>query len=670
VRRKALRDSLPASGLAGIRFVGLALIWLIAGLPLLRGQSFDAANNQKPSYIDSSWRVRAGDDPAWSFPDYDDSAWMLVDPYRNLLEYFPNDQPSILWYRIRVKVAPYQVPLAMSLEEDHLSHAFEIFINGERLMVNGRVSPYKPYTYFADKVALIPVKQVESGSLVIALRVHLSKGEWSAAVPGLNYNNVLIGRRAGLRDTLWLRWITTYAGSFLAVLLGLVVGVMALALYSAQRERTEYLWICFVALGYIATFAWEVLLRTRNVPLNWATCCDGILLLWTVLGPVFMYLAFLKVKIGRWQGLAIGFASALALIEVVGGDYDWMSPSVRLALSIPLLLIAYLAIPILLIVHWRRGNREAGILLIPALLQSLVADFTIFMGALAWIPRLSTWAYDAGRAMTNYHAGPFDIRLTDVGNWLFWIALGTILVLRTIRISREQARMEGDLEAARQVQHVILPEESTPVPGYSVESVYRPAQQVGGDFYQVWPTPDDGLLLVLGDVSGKGLPAAMQVAVLIGSIRTLAQITSDPSEILKEMNSRLMGRTGGGFSTCLAVNLSPDGSGILASAGHPPPFLDGREIEVPGALPLGIAPFQCYESCKLRLEPGGRLTFYSDGVLEAQSPRGELLGFDRVRELSVLSAKEIADAASAFGQEDDITVVVIERGAAPASQPH
>jgi phosphoserine phosphatase RsbU/P len=156
----------------------------------------------------------------------------------------------------------------------------------------------------------------------------------------------------------------------------------------------------------------------------------------------------------------------------------------------------------------------------------------------------------------------------------------------------------------------------------------------------------------------------MQVAVLIGSIRTLAQITSDPSEILKEMNSRLMGRTGGGFSTCLAVNLSPDGSGILASAGHPPPFLDGREIEVPGALPLGIAPFQCYESCKLLLEPGSRLTFYSDGVLEAQSPRGELLGFDRVRELSVLSAKEIADAASAFGQEDDITVVVIERGTA------
>jgi serine phosphatase RsbU (regulator of sigma subunit) len=222
--------------------------------------------------------------------------------------------------------------------------------------------------------------------------------------------------------------------------------------------------------------------------------------------------------------------------------------------------------------------------------------------------------------------------------------------------------LEGELEAARQVQQVILPGEMDVVPGYSVETVYRPAQQVGGDFFQVWPTADGGLLLVLGDVSGKGLSAAMQVAVLVGSLRTLAQITSDPSAILAEMNTRLLGRTGGGFSTCLAVHLSSDGAGMLASAGHPAPYLNGRELELPGALPLGIAPFQSYESCRLILEPGSHITFYSDGVLEAQNARGELLGFERVRELSRLGAKEIADAASAFGQEDDITVVVIERG--------
>jgi serine phosphatase RsbU (regulator of sigma subunit) len=159
----------------------------------------------------------------------------------------------------------------------------------------------------------------------------------------------------------------------------------------------------------------------------------------------------------------------------------------------------------------------------------------------------------------------------------------------------------------------------------------------------------------------------MLVAVLVGSIRTLAQITSDPAVILGEMNARLMGRTSGGFSTCLALHLNADGGGILASAGHPSPYLDGRELVVPGALPLGIAPRQQYESCTLQLEHGSHITFYSDGVIEAQNARGELLGFERARELSMLSAKEIADAATAFGQEDDITVVVIERGAAAAT---
>ncbi len=281
---------------------------------------------------------------------------------------------------------------------------------------------------------------------------------------------------------------------------------MALALLSVQRERVEYKWILITALGYVFAFAWRVLLTVRNLPLNWAACVDGLVMLWVLLGPIFMYLAFLRFRFHRWVGLVLGAASALALMEAIGGDFDWMLPSARLALSMPLLLIAHLAIPIVLIVHRLRGNREAGILLIPALLQAIVADFHVVMGALAWIPKFSTGAYLFDQWMTNYRLGPFDIQLSDFTNWLFWISLGLILVLRTIRISREQARLESELEAARQVQSVIVPEEPVMFPGYSVEAVYRPAREVGGDFYQVWPTPEGGLLLVVGDVAGKGLP--------------------------------------------------------------------------------------------------------------------------------------------------------------------
>jgi phosphoserine phosphatase RsbU/P len=643
--------------------VTLVLSWAVTAP--VRAQTFDARGLQRPSNIDAKWRVKAGDNPAWSRPDLDDSDWMLVDPKRNLLEYFPQERPEVLWYRIRVQVSPTQVRLF--LEADRVSHAFELFVNGERLLWDGTVSPYRPYSYFAYKVAPIPQRDLESGSLLIAVRVHLSKGEWSAAFPGLNYNNLLIGRGEALHDSVWLRTITTYAGSALTVMLALVVGVLALTLFSVQRERIEYVWILITALGYVLAFAWRALLTVRNLPLNWSASVDGVLMLWVLLGPIFMYLAFLRVRTRRWLAVGLGIASALALLEVIGGDFEWMHPSARLALSMPLLLIAHLAIPIMLVIHNRRGNREAGILLIPALLQAVVADFHVAMGALAWIPSLSTRAYWFDQRMTNYRLGPFNIQLSDFTNWLFWISLGLILVLRTIRISREQARLESELEAARQVQNVILPEEQVMFPGYSVETVYRPAKQVGGDFYQVWPTPDGGLLLVVGDVAGKGLPAAMLVAVLVGSIRTLAQMTSDPAAILAEMNARLLGRTNGGFSTCLAFHLHADGAGILASAGHPAPYLDGREVELPGGLPLGVAPCQQYESCELQMEHGGHIAFYSDGVIEAQNGRGELLGFERARELSRLSAKEIADAASAFGQEDDITVVVIERGAALAS---
>lgn len=651
--------------LAAFSPVFLILLCAALGSISSRAQTFDARQLQKPSNIDTEWRVKAGDDPAWSRPDFDDSGWMLVDPNRNLLEYFPIERPEVLWYRIRVQVASYQP--ALTLEEDHLSHAFEIFLNGNPLITNGDISPYRPYTYFAYLTAPIPQRDVESGSLVIALRVHLSRGEWSAAVPGLNHNNLLIGRRAAVHDILWLRAITTYAGSALTMLLALFVGVLALALFSVQRERIEYLWILFTALGYVIAFCWRVLLTVRNLPLNWAACVDGALLLWVLLSPIFMYFAFLRLKIHRRVGAALGIASVLALVEVIGGDYEWMLPSARLALSMPLLLIAYLAVPIVLVVHNRRGNHEAGILLIPALLQAIVADFHVVMGALAWSPKLSTGAHRFDQRMTSYQLGPFSIQLSDITNWLFWTSLGLILVLRTIRISREQARLESELEAARQVQNVILPDDMEAFPGYALETVYRPAKEVGGDFYQVWPTQEGGLLLVVGDVAGKGLPAAMLVAVLVGSIRTLAQMTSDPGAILGEMNARLLGRTNGGFSTCLALHLHADGSGTLASAGHPSPYLNGRELEVPGALPLGIAPHQHYESCTLQLEQGSHIAFYSDGVIEAQNARGELLGFERARELSTLSAKEIADAACAFGQEDDITVVVIERGAAVAT---
>jgi len=231
---------------------------------------------------------------------------------------------------------------------------------------------------------------------------------------------------------------------------------------------------------------------------------------------------------------------------------------------------------------------------------------------------------------------------------------------RHIRAQAEKAQLEAEMAAAREVQQLMLPDEAESYPGYSVDSAYRPALQIGGDFFQILPAADDGFLLVLGDVAGKGLAAAMHVSMLVGVIRTLAPETSDPAIILRKLHDRLNGRTSG-VSTALAAHVSANGLVTIANAGHLSPYLDGGEIELPGALPLGIPEAGNYTAVHFELPPGSRLTFYSDGVVEAQTKSGELFGFDRARAISNESADAIVEKAVQFGQADDITVVTIQR---------
>jgi serine phosphatase RsbU (regulator of sigma subunit) len=138
--------------------------------------------------------------------------------------------------------------------------------------------------------------------------------------------------------------------------------------------------------------------------------------------------------------------------------------------------------------------------------------------------------------------------------------------------------------------------------------------------------------------------------------------------MLRSLNDRLMGRAHGGFTTCLAAHITAGGLLTLANAGHLPPYLNGAEVGLPGALPLGLLPDANYECATVELLPGDRLTFVSDGVVEAQSrsssrassKAADLFGFERTRALSLQPASEIAEAARLFGQTDDITVVTVE----------
>jgi serine phosphatase RsbU (regulator of sigma subunit) len=234
---------------------------------------------------------------------------------------------------------------------------------------------------------------------------------------------------------------------------------------------------------------------------------------------------------------------------------------------------------------------------------------------------------------------------------------------------RRQSQIELEVKSAREVQHVLMPEETPAIPGFSIASIYKPAAEVGGDFFQVMPQAEGGALIVVGDVSGKGLKAAMTVSLIVGTLRTLADYTRRPAEILQGLNRRLIGRIENGFVTCLVLHIAANGETTVANAGHLPPFRDGRELPVSGSLPLGISSGVVYDELSFRLQETETLTLYTDGIIEARNSKGELFGFDRLSTMlaSRPEVGKIVDAAEVFGQQDDITALSITRHS--ASEP-
>ncbi len=254
-------------------------------------------------------------------------------------------------------------------------------------------------------------------------------------------------------------------------------------------------------------------------------------------------------------------------------------------------------------------------------------------------------------------AGPIPIHLASFADFVGVLVIVIIIFDRFQRIHQEQQHASSELAAARSVQELMIPQEKVATPGFEVISVYDPADEVGGDFFHVQTVGDSGVLIVIGDVAGKGLKAAMNVSMIMGALRRTAE--QSPARVLEALNRVLVGTES--FTTCQAAWFAANGELVLANAGHLPPYLNSQEIATPGNLPLGVVPDVRYEEIRLYVHPGDRILFLSDGVVEARRPSGEIFGFDRMHSLATQSAGYIADAAKIFGQVDDITVLTVRR---------
>ncbi len=273
--------------------------------------------------------------------------------------------------------------------------------------------------------------------------------------------------------------------------------------------------------------------------------------------------------------------------------------------------------------------------------------------------------YDTEQASRLENRMVFDGSAVIVCVMLGYVGFVTVSISEARRyasLQSEKASLESEMTAAQEIQRLMVPEDLPPTPGYRMQSVYHPAAQVGGDFFQVIPVKSGRTLVVLGDVSGKGLSAAMIVSMVVGMLRTIAGFTEEPAEILGELNRRLYGRMQGGFATCLVARLEDGGNLVIASAGHLAPYVNGEEVPVAGSLPLGVMENAAYQQSGVESSPGDRLFLLTDGIVEAQDEGGRLFGFSRVEWLlrEGATAAALAEAAQQHGQTDDITAICIE----------
>lgn len=242
---------------------------------------------------------------------------------------------------------------------------------------------------------------------------------------------------------------------------------------------------------------------------------------------------------------------------------------------------------------------------------------------------------------------------------------------------RERERIEQELRTAQAIQHAFLPKDVPVLPGWQIAPYYHPAREVGGDFYDFLLFADGRLGLIIGDVTGKGIPAALVMATVHTMLRTAVQEIASPGAVLARVNDLLAAEIPAGmFVTCFYALLDPKNGRLwYANAGHEPPYRqDGQnaaELWATG-MPLGLMPGSCYEEYEAALAPGESLLFYSDGLVEAHNAQHEMFGFQRLQTLLTRNAgaasridfllRELNNfTGEGWEQEDDVTLVTLQR---------
>ena len=618
------------------------------------------------------WKFHTGDDPAWSQPDFDDSSWADMDM---TAESDPSDPSAMAplpgwtargypkysgyaWYRLQLDVESTGRRLSLKMP-DSVDDAYQVFVNGVQIGQFGKFNGNSVTAYGALPRAFPLPKKLTGGKMTIAIRLWMdSATPFNSADAGGMHDPPVLGYAPDVAAQVRLDFddIEHAVGSgFLESLILLMAMLMAAALYWLDPEEEAYLWLALVCIVTLLGNS-VVLLANFTTPMGQT---QGVILADVISTPA---------RIGLW---------------VMFWAYWFRLPNMKRFHWATWVLVGLLALSTALLRPPLYGERipvQAASVLVPARLL-LKLGLGVVLGIVAYMgfKRRRAEGGMAGAAIMLAFAANFqhELRLIHIAYTTpvfgFAVSLGTIstilslllitvmLLTRFVHSQRQQEQWKIDIEQARSVQQVLIPEQLPEVQNLQIQSEYHPAREVGGDFFQIIPLDDAGSALVMvGDVTGKGLQAGMLVALIVGAIRSSVQQTTDPAQILTLINDQLVER-GHSSATCVILRISGDGTVRLAHAGHLPPYLNGRELQMEGALPLGMVRGVEFSAQSLQLQPGDEFTLMSDGVVEAQDSNGKLFGFDRVHDMMAkhATAEDLAAAAKKFGQADDITVLQV-----------
>lgn len=597
--------------------------------------------------INDDWAAHDGDNMAWASPGFDDRGWQTVD-----LEEMGGAQPGWHWFRKQVNVGPDYPEVRLLLEGG--VGTYELYVNGQR-MEGAEILPSLALDRPVERVFTL---DDDNGVFEIALRTHAAGGYVVYGFP--LFITATMGRPTVIeyeRQALESERVYSVAPTTAINLLLVLAAFGALALFASQKTQRDYLFLAvFLFLTGVSNGLWH--LQQSGVGTISANFLIADPMIYLVsIAQIEFTLSFARRRVGLgWRIYEALLLLPPLLVPVVWfGHFSQDTYNlVEAGVTAP---VAFL-LPAFLAYWYRRGNREAGLLILPSLVPTAMGvlyNLGVVSSHLGWKH------FDV--LMEPIQVGAFPVQISDAGSLVFLVAIGFVMFFRFTRVSREQARSAAELSAAREIQQRLVPASLPKLAGFHVEAAYLPAQEVGGDFYQVLEQQDGFALIVVGDVSGKGLKAAMTGALAIGALRTLADENLSPGALMERLNRQMLAAQESGFITCLCLRVSREGMVTIANAGHLSPYRSGVEIEVDSGLPLGLVADVAYGETVIELGPEDRLTLLSDGVVEAMNAQHELFGFERTREISGRPADEIAGVAQAFGQEDDITVLTVARTA-------